>query len=174
MLLTWANLLTLIRFACIAPCALCIANRYWGWAAAFFTLAVVTDLLDGKLARHCGVESPLGGLFDHATDALFVSAALAALAWIALVPWLLSVLVLFAFLQYTLDSRALAGRHLRTSWLGRNNGIAYFVVVGIPTVREALGLGWPDNLLVSALAWLLVGSTVVSMADRARAWIAAE
>jgi hypothetical protein len=71
-----------------------------------------------------------------------------------------------AFLQYVLDSRALAGRHLRTSVLGRANGIAYFVLVGIPVVRNALGLEWPAGYWIQALSWLLTATTLLSMGDR--------
>jgi len=38
--------------------------------------------------------------------------------------------------------------------------------VAVPIVRDAAGLGWPGPALVAALGWLLVASTLVSMADR--------
>ena len=44
-------------------------------------------------------------------------------------PLVLPGLVAAAFVQYTLDSRALAGQRLRASALGRWNGIAYFVLL---------------------------------------------
>jgi hypothetical protein len=79
------------------------------------------------------------------------------------------VLVAAAFLQYVLDSRALAGRRLRASGLGRANGVAYFVLLGIPVVQGALGLAWPAAETVRALGWLLVASTLLSMGSRAAA-----
>ena len=51
--------------------------------------------------------------------------------------------------------------------LGRWNGIAYFVLLGIPVVRDGLGIGWPGDVLVLALGWALVASTLASMLDRA-------
>jgi hypothetical protein len=42
------------------------------------------------------------------------------------------------------------------------------VIVAIPVVRDALGLGWPSPGLVMALGWLLIASTLVSIADRLR------
>jgi hypothetical protein len=77
--------------------------------------------------------------------------------------------VALAFLQYTLDSRALQGAPLRASALGRWNGIAYFVPIGTVVVRDALGLRWPPAGLVLGLGWLLVATTLLSMADRALA-----
>jgi hypothetical protein len=86
---------------------------------------------------------------------------------VGVVPVPLPFLVAVAFSQYLLDSRALAGRPLRASFPGRWNGIFYFVLIGIPLVRDALGLGWPGAGLVVLIGWALVASTLVSMADRA-------
>ncbi len=144
-----------------------------GLAGVLFALAAVTDFADGRVARHYGEVSRLGGLLDHTTDALFVSAGLGALAHQGLVPVPLPWLVAAAFLQYVLDSRATAGRPLRASALGRYNGIAYFVLLGIPVVRDALGLGWPGAWLVMGFGWVLVASTLVSMSERGRGWLRA-
>ena len=166
---TWANLMSATRFACIAPCVWAVLVDRWDIAAACFATAVVTDFLDGPIARRRGDASPLGGVIDHASDASFVAASLAAIAATGrITPWL-PILVAAAFIQYTWDSKVLAGRSLRTSRLGRYNGIAYYVVAGIPIISEALRLGWPPVAWVAALAWLLVGTTLISMFDRARA-----
>lgn len=79
---------------------------------------------------------------------------------------LLPALVAAAFAQYALDSRVARGGALRASRLGRWNGIAYYVMLGIPLVRDALGLAWPGQALVLALSYALVASTLLSMADR--------
>jgi hypothetical protein len=81
-------------------------------------------------------------------------------------PVALAPLVAVAFAGYVLDSRALAGRALRASTLGRWNGIAYYVLVAVPIYRDLLGLGWPPPSWIRAAGWLLVASTVVSIADR--------
>ena len=165
--MTWANGLTLLRLIAIGPACWAIVSDHWHLAAGLFALAAFTDLADGPLARRYGHASPIGGLFDHGTDALFVSSTLGALAAAGYINPYLSALVALAFIQYMFDSKALAGAELRTSLLGRNNGVAYFVMVGIPVVREALSLTWPPLGWIAALAWLLVLSTAVSMLDRA-------
>jgi CDP-diacylglycerol--glycerol-3-phosphate 3-phosphatidyltransferase len=131
-----------------------------------FVLAVVTDIYDGKIARRLGQTSPLGGLFDHATDALFVSTCCACLAFLDKINVWLPGLIVLAFVQYMLDSKALAGIALRMSLIGRYNGIAYYALVGVAIGAELLN--W-NVLLTSAgyFAWLLVFSTIASMADRA-------
>lgn len=164
--LTRANALTALRLMTAPLLALAILRDESALAHGLFWFAVVTDLLDGRVARHYGEASTLGGLFDHATDATFVAVGLLAVAQTGQTPLLLPPLVLAAFLQYTLDSRALSGRPLRASGLGRWNGISYFVLLGVPVVRDGLGLGWPPVGWTVAIGWGLVGSTILSMGDR--------
>lgn len=174
MWLTWANALTGTRALLAVPCAWLAVQQRWPAAALFLSLAILSDLLDGPLARRLGQSSALGGLMDHATDAGFVALLLAALAVSGYLPWLLPLLVVVSFLQYVADSRALEGRRLRASWLGRWNGIGYFVLAASTVYRNALGLQWPSEGLVEALAWLLIFSTVASMLDRFRVWRTSE
>ncbi len=163
---TWANALSLVRLALVVPLVEAIGAGRALAATAVLALAIATDFADGAVARRYGETSPLGGLLDHATDATFVTAGLAALAAAGVVPWPLPPLVALAFVQYVLDSRTLAGRPLRASSLGRWNGILYFVMVCVPVVRDALGWSWPGPGLVRSLGWALVASTVLSMGDR--------
>jgi phosphatidylglycerophosphate synthase len=164
--LTRANALTALRLA-LAPCLFAAIDAGRApLASAIFFLAVVTDFADGWVARRFGEHSPLGGLADHAVDAAFVAVGTAALACQGALPAPLPPAIAAAFLQYALDSRLLVARGLRGSALGRWNGIAYYVIVALPIVRDALGLGWPGRGLLLALGWALVVSTLVSMAQR--------
>jgi phosphatidylglycerophosphate synthase len=165
--LTRANALTLLRLAAALPLACAIVAGEARLAAALFAAAVATDILDGRVARRFGESSALGGLLDHAADATTVVCGLGALAWRGAVPEPLPALVALAFAQYALDSRALAGQRLRASALGRANGIAYFVLLGAPLARDALGLSAPGPALVRGLGWALVATTLLSAADRA-------
>ena len=65
------------------------------------------------------------------------------------------------------DSRALAGQSLRASWLGRRNGVLYFVLAGTAITRDALNLTWPADEWLRIFGWLLVATTTLSMLDRA-------
>ncbi len=166
---TRANALSLLRLCCAPALAAAIVAQHAGIATALFALAVATDFADGAVARRYGEVSPLGGLLDHAIDATFCVLALCAHAAAGIVPWALPVFVAAAFAQYVLDSKSLAGMPLRASRLGRWNGIAYFVAVAVPIVRDTLGWSWPGATLVWWLAAALVVSTLLSMADRALA-----
>jgi cardiolipin synthase len=163
---TWANALSLLRLAIAPGIAAGIACGEPVLATVLLVVAIATDFADGPIARRRGEVSPLGGLLDHGVDATLCVLGLAALAGVGAVPWVLAPLVAVAFLQYVLDSRSHRGRPLRASQLGRWNGIAYYVVVATPPVRDTLGLGWPSQRLVWWLGAALVASTLVSMLDR--------
>ncbi|MEM7077704.1 MAG: CDP-alcohol phosphatidyltransferase family protein [Pseudomonadota bacterium] len=164
-MLTWANALTLARVLCILPLMFAMQHGAWLWAALVFTTAVVSDVFDGRLARRHNQATAFGGLFDHATDATFVGTACFVMAELGYLPNLLSVLIITAFIQYVLDSRALSGEHLRTSMLGKNNGVAYFVVVGVVIGANLLRWGWLLDMAM-IFAWILIGTTLISMAER--------
>jgi len=67
---------TLSRFAFIFSAAACIAlyspgNDHYRLAAiGFVVLAILSDILDGRIARWLGQESYLGGVLDAAADAI--------------------------------------------------------------------------------------------------------
>jgi len=166
--LTRANAVTFLRL-CLAPLlVLAIVGKEWTPAAVIFAIAVMSDLADGYLARRYDESTPLGGAMDHTVDAMFVTAGTGALAAAGILPVALPPLIAIAFLQYALDSRVGPARPLRASAIGRWNGIAYFVVLAIPIVRDALGLPGPGNEFVMFAGWALVLSTGSSILDRLR------
>jgi hypothetical protein len=64
------------------------------------------------------------------------------------------------------DYRFAGVNDLRKSRLGHWNGIAYYVIVAVPVMRDAMGIDWPGAALIRAGGWLLVDSTIASIAGR--------
>ena len=167
-LLSWPNALTAARLLMAPALAVAILQERSLLALGLFVAACASDFADGGLARRLGQASSLGGLLDHATDATLMVCGLAALAARGLSPALLPLLVAAAFTQYVLDSRAAAGRPLRPNPIGRWNGIAYYVYLGTPLVRDVAGVPWPWDTLVYAVGVLLSLTTLASMVQRFR------
>jgi len=142
-----------------------------GVVAIVIAVAIATDYFDGPIARSTGTASAKGQLFDHSTDCLFVTGGLAGAAIAGAVTPILPVLIPFAFGQYVVDSYVWhRQRQLRASFLGRWNGILYFVpLVLIAAARLPFTPAFASFLRLAAtgLGYLLVASTVVSMIDRA-------
>ncbi len=167
--ITLASALSLLRLALVPLLGAAILRDHSLAAGALFAVAVATDLADGAVARRRGEVTAFGGFLDHAVDATLCVVGLASWAWRGELPIVLAPLVAAAFTQYVLDSRVLAGSPLRASSLGRWNGIAYYVLVAVPIYRDLLGLAVPASAWIRAAGWLLVVSTLVSMADRLQA-----
>ena len=171
-----AHLLTALRFALTFPLAAAFARPAVldaGLAALLLAAALASDYFDGIVARRRGTASPGGQLFDHATDCFCVTACLTGAAIAGHVPWLLPPLIAGAFTQYVIDSYWIQRRtRLRMSRIGRWNGIAYFApLVILAPVRLDLvpAMTPPLTFAARAVAWVLVASTLVSIADRATA-----
>jgi len=89
-------------------------------------------------------------------------------------PVLLPIGIAAAFLQYAFDRPEPGSGSPRKSRLGHWNGIAYYVIVAVPVMRDAMGIGWPHPDQVLAAGWLLVATTLLSIASRLRSARAAE
>ncbi|MBV1905582.1 MAG: CDP-diacylglycerol--glycerol-3-phosphate 3-phosphatidyltransferase [Pseudomonadales bacterium] len=74
------NLLTLVRILCVPIFVVVylIPGAYI-WAAAVFTIAAITDALDGYLARRWEQTTAFGAFLDPVADKLIVVSALALL-----------------------------------------------------------------------------------------------
>ena len=170
-----ANTLTAIRLVLALPVMVGFARPgvLPPWIVALLlALAIASDYLDGPLARRSGTASPRGMLFDHATDCLFVTGGLAGAAAAGLLTPILPALIPFAFSQYVVESYVWSRRRqLRASFLGRWNGVLYFVpLVLIAAGQVSAPSSWLSAFLLQAarvLGYVLSISTVTSMIDRA-------
>lgn len=139
------------------------------WFAAFVVTvyAVVSDLIDGPIARRLEQATSLGTRIDHTADFVFVFLGLVGLALHdgSVVPVVLPLVQLCAFLEYAYTG-AQTNTSLLPSHLGRYNGILYFVVVTTVTTQYAFQLYWIPTELIFGFCWLLVASTILSMAIR--------
>jgi len=169
-----ANLLTAIRLLLVIPVAMAITNAslFASWLLlALVVIAIASDYFDGKVARALKTASARGMLFDHGTDFIFVTTALFALSTIGLSSTLLPLLIVVAFSQYVLDSYFLfKQKQLRMSFLGRWNGVLYFVpIVLVASSRLSVFEQFQDifNQLTVYFNYALAVSTLASIVDRA-------
>lgn len=127
MTLTTPNLLTLMRIGTVPLLVILLLfprPAPSAAAAAVFFVAVITDFLDGYIARIYGSGSRAGKLLDPLADKLLVTAALIMLAGIPRAPrvpaWLVVVLVSREILVTGLRAVAAAeGRIIAAAELGK-------------------------------------------------------
>lgn len=165
------NCLSLSRVVMAPVTAWSLLEGLAALSVVAFIAVILSDVLDGRVARARGQTSAFGTLLDHGADATFVSVMLATAAVMGSIPGALPVLIVVAFVQYALDSGASASAAPRSSQLGRINGLAYYVMVACVIAAHHF---FPLGLFavgLRALAWMLVGTTALSIVSRAAyAW----
>ena len=79
-LLTYATVFTLLRAVLITPIVWCIVSHHELSALLLGAVALVTDFIDGMLARAFHEETVLGARLDHIVDKCFALALAVAIA----------------------------------------------------------------------------------------------
>lgn len=175
MMLTW------LRIALIPAFVL----AYWlegdgerWWAAAIFTIAAITDLLDGWLARKWQAQSALGAFLDPVADKLMVSAALILLVqsmdsfWISIAAMIIVMreISVSALREWMAELQARAA--VAVSWLGKMKTFGQLVAIGMLTWN----LSW-SVMIGELLLYIAAVLTVWSMVQYIRAalpWLSKE
>ena len=98
------NTLTSFRLTCIPLVLLCLNfSGRWGsfMAALFFTLASITDILDGFYARKYGAVTVLGQFLDPLADKILVSSTLIMLIALNRIPAWVGIIIIARELAIT-------------------------------------------------------------------------
>jgi CDP-diacylglycerol--glycerol-3-phosphate 3-phosphatidyltransferase len=161
------NALTVLRIFLVPLLVVVLLTRFEGhvyFGAAIFGLAVVTDYLDGFLARRRNEVTRLGILLDPLADKLLTAAAFLSLVEMGLVPAWVVMIILARELAVTGLRNMAVGRgiDIRASGLGK----AKMVVQVTAILVLLLSRPWPA-LRVPGLVILgiVVLVTLVSGAD---------
>ncbi|NJP68306.1 CDP-diacylglycerol--glycerol-3-phosphate 3-phosphatidyltransferase [Streptomyces spiramenti] len=95
-----ANILTMMRLALVPGFAVLMFAgggddpvwRALAWAA--FTVAMITDLFDGELARRHGLVTDFGKIADPIADKAIMGTALVCLSFLGELPWWVTLVIL--------------------------------------------------------------------------------
>ncbi|PYQ17577.1 MAG: CDP-diacylglycerol--glycerol-3-phosphate 3-phosphatidyltransferase [Acidobacteria bacterium] len=161
------NALTLLRIFLVPVLVVVLLTRAEGHVflgTAIFALAVITDYLDGYLARRRNEVTRLGILLDPLADKLLTAAAFLSLVELDAVPaWMVMIILGREFVVTGLRNVA-AGRGLLipASGLGKSKMVAQVVSIFL------LLLGRKYSILQApgmAVLWLVVVLAFVSAVD---------
>ena len=158
------NIITFFRLLLIPPVAWAILREHYATAFWLFTLAGVSDGVDGFLARRFSWQSELGATLDPIADKLLMIVSFYCLSWQGVLPWWLFAVVLArdliivgGALAYQFVTRALK---MEPIFLGKVNTVVQIVMIMVLLVHLAyrqVPVAWVD-----ALAVLLLLSTLAS------------
>ena len=161
------NLICVVRIALIWPTIVALQGGEYWTALALVAFCAVSDGLDGWLAKRFNWTSHLGKILDPLADKLLLVSLFLTAAWMNLVPWWLTAVVVARDVMigagaviYRLWFGPLHGRPTIVSKI--NTGMQLAVVLAA-ILGAACGLPTPE--MVVALAWLTLVTTTVSGAD---------
>jgi len=158
------NLLTLLRIGMVPVVVVLLSQYEYSLALLVFTLAGVTDGLDGWIAKTYHLESALGAMLDPIADKLLLVSTYAMLAVLGDVPFWLLVLVLFRdfiivggyWLLVAMDRKI----KIHPIWISKFNTFFQILLVVLVLVNES---GWIGlDTLISATIVLVVLTTLSS------------
>jgi CDP-diacylglycerol--glycerol-3-phosphate 3-phosphatidyltransferase len=167
--LSHPNTLTLFRIAAVPVIVILLLfpNRLFAFAAAlFFSVAAITDFLDGFFARRRGLVSSFGKIMDPLADKLLVSSAfimLASLGWIQ--GWIACIIIGRELAVTGLRNiAAQQGMHISASRLGKYK-TGFQIAAIIPLLIHYPYLTIDFQAIGSVFLWVALVLTLLSGAD---------
>ncbi|MGC4027504.1 MAG: CDP-alcohol phosphatidyltransferase family protein [Steroidobacteraceae bacterium] len=161
------NLICLFRIALIIPLVLAMRDGEQVLILGLFSVAAVSDALDGYLAKRFGWTSDLGRLLDPAADKLLLVSVFVAAAWLDIAPWWVAavavardLVIAGGALIYRLWFGPLHGRPTVISKINTGVQIAYLLAVIL-----ASATGVPPREVLEALALVVLTTTLASGID---------
>ncbi|MGO1166368.1 MAG: CDP-diacylglycerol--glycerol-3-phosphate 3-phosphatidyltransferase [Janibacter sp.] len=137
------------------------ASRWWAWGV--FAIAIITDRIDGDLARAKNLVTDFGKVADPIADKALTGAGFITLSMIGEIPWWITIVILAREVGIT----------LMRFWVIRHGVMPASRGGKIKTFLQALAIGlfvwplatFPIELLWRGAAWVvLVAALVVTVA----------
>nr|WP_265590275.1 CDP-diacylglycerol--glycerol-3-phosphate 3-phosphatidyltransferase [Streptomyces sp. MA3_2.13] len=155
-----ANILTMVRLLLVPGFVLLMfaegghdpAWRSLAWAA--FTIAMITDLFDGELARRHNLVTDFGKIADPIADKAIMGSALICLSLLSELPWWVTATILARELGIT----------LMRFWVIRHGVIPASRGGKLKTLAQGIAVGMYILVLTGPLAtlrWWVMGLAVV-------------
>ncbi|HWI21298.1 MAG TPA: CDP-diacylglycerol--glycerol-3-phosphate 3-phosphatidyltransferase [Baekduia sp.] len=126
-------------------------------AAALFFIAALTDFVDGRVARHWALATPLGSFLDTTADKLLVALVLFALVGVdhASAPVAAAIVARELVILGLRSAVAVGGTVVEASWLGKIKAGVQFLAILLAILRpgdELAGLFIDEWVMLAAAA----------------------
>jgi cardiolipin synthase len=154
------NAITLLRCLLIIPFAFALYWHDHRMAFVIFTIAGVSDGVDGFLAKRFGWQSQFGARLDPIADKLLLVTGFGMLTWLAFLPWWLFALVLLrdvVIVSGAITYHRIFGPYpMQPTMISKINTVLQITVVGEQLFSLAV------YTLPDWLAWWLIVATVIT------------
>ena len=157
------NSLTLIRILLTPLFVIFLMKDLLSFALLVFTIAAISDALDGLFARYFNQHTALGAYLDPIADKLLLTSAFVSLAILKIVPGWLTVIVIsrdiLILLGVTIFAMTNINFDVRPSIASKCTTVAQLSTVFLVLLHPKL----PDLYMIQlSLYWLTAGLTIIS------------
>ncbi|CAI4227067.1 unnamed protein product [Auanema sp. JU1783] len=179
---TIPNGLCVLRIAATPVIGYLVVNHHFPSAFALFTLAGVTDMLDGYIARNfSGQKSLLGSVLDPVADKLLISVMFVTMTHAGLIAWPLTFIVLLRDLcliaggfykryqtmepPYTLNrffNPEVSSMQVVPTLMSKVNTMLQLSVVGLALASPVFEFGVTSQNFITALSCVTAATTILS------------
>jgi len=163
--LTVADQITILRLIFIPLFAILEIERKYEWALAVLAVAIISDLLDGMLARYLHQESRVGVALDPIADKFLMATAFLLLAFRGALPWWITIVVLSrdaGLIITALLITLIAGyRPFRPSLLGKVSTFFQMATIFVAVYSQAHA-SFATYAVVRLAIYLTLGFTIAS------------
>ncbi len=157
------NLITVLRFALVAPLMGLLAGGHYAAALSLFAVMGASDAVDGFLAKRFHWESRLGQFLDPLSDKTMLVCTYLTLGWLGLLPgWLVAAVILrdlvivVGALAYHFVTHRL---EMCPTWISKINTVAQIVLAVAVIADQFLVM---TDLIADALMFIVLATTVAS------------
>ncbi|MEW9121873.1 MAG: CDP-diacylglycerol--glycerol-3-phosphate 3-phosphatidyltransferase [Thermotaleaceae bacterium] len=164
-----ANKLTIARIFLVPIFMIVLLNKIpYGiyMAAGIFTIAAITDTLDGYVARSRNQITKFGKFMDPLADKLLVTAALVSLVQMGKLPaWIVVIIISREYIISILRAIAAAdGIVIAASWWGKSKTLMQIIAI-IAILLDNYPFSLINFPFSSIALWAAVGLTIISGVD---------
>jgi len=167
------NIITLLRILLVVPIVTLLLHEEFSYALLLYTVAGISDGLDGYIAKRYNYVSRLGSVLDPLADKLLLVSTYITLAWLELLPLWLVMAVILRDLLIVAGAAAyflLVGKYaMEPSLISKVNTFAQ-IILGLAVVLSQSLLGFLPSWLTDWLVLVVLGTTVVSGVDYVWTW----
>ena len=147
--------ITTIRLLCSPLLFFLVYENYYIYAFAFFVLIIITDLIDGMLARKFNATSNFGAYYDSIVDFAVVVSAFAAFSLDEIYPYWILIIFTSLFVFFILTSKIY---DLIYDPIGKYYGALLFIAIGISLIYPK----YPITLTIQIFVIFITILTVIS------------
>lgn len=166
------NVISILRIVLVLPVVLALLDERFVLALSLYTLAGVSDGLDGYIAKRYNAVSRLGSVLDPLADKLLLISTYLSLAWLELLPaWLVTAVIArdLVILAGAIAYHLFIGAYeMAPTVISKINTFAQ-ILLGVLIVFSA-GVHPLPPKLIDWLTLLVFGTTVVSGIDYVWTW----